>query len=441
MPFDYIVIGAGVAGLAAAGELVRAGASVRVLEARDRPGGRVHTLHPPELPIPVELGAEFVHALTDELRGVIQDAGAGLIEVTGQHWRTDAGRLVRDDALFERIGEVLKTVARRLPPDRSFAEVLDHLHDVDDGTRRRARQYVESFHAADARLASAEAIVDAEGGGADPGPSGRQYRLENGYDDVVRGLLARVPDDALVYGARVTRLVWRRGAVRVFSRTSTGSTREDRARAAVVTLPLGVLLARPPADTVEVDPFPRELAAAAHALAHGSAVRVALAFREPFWLELHDVNGERADDVSFFHTTSERLPVWWTQHPRAAPVLIGWAGGPAAHQLEALADDALRDAALDVLARQLGVGRKRLADLHTGFWRSRWDQDPYARGAYSYVRTGGMEASRALSGPLDGTLYFAGEAWAQGAGRGTVPGALASGLRIRTMIDAGVGRV
>ena len=434
MATDCIVIGAGVAGLAAAGELVRAGAVVRVLEARDRPGGRIHTLRPPELGIPVELGAEFVHALTDELRGVLQEGGARLIELTGQHWRADAGRLVRDDALFERIGEVLKTVARRLPPDRSFAEVLEHVHDVDDGTLRRARQYVESFHAADARLASAEAIVDAEGGGEDPGPSGRQYRFENGYDDVVRGLLARVPDEALVYGARVTRIVWRQGGVRVFSRTAAGKTREDRARAAVVTLPLGVLLARAPADTVEIDPWPPQLAAATRALAHGSAVRVALAFREPFWLELHDANGEPADDVSFFHTTSERLPVWWTQHPRTAPVVVGWAGGPAARQLESLADDELRDSALDVVARQLGVGRDRLDDLHTAFWRSRWDQDAYARGAYSYVRTGGLEASRALVEPLNGTLCFAGEAWAQGAGRGTVPGALASGLRARAVI-------
>src|SRR5690606_28628752 len=68
---DVLVIGAGVAGLAAAGELVRAGLRVRVLEARDRIGGRVDTLRDPSLPVPIELGAEFVHELTPELRAIL----------------------------------------------------------------------------------------------------------------------------------------------------------------------------------------------------------------------------------------------------------------------------------------------------------------------------------------------------------------------------------
>jgi len=63
MPTDVIVIGAGMAGLAAAHELTRAGLQVAILEARDRIGGRVHTVRDPSLNYPVELGAEFVHGL------------------------------------------------------------------------------------------------------------------------------------------------------------------------------------------------------------------------------------------------------------------------------------------------------------------------------------------------------------------------------------------
>ncbi|HEY5678414.1 MAG TPA: FAD-dependent oxidoreductase, partial [Myxococcales bacterium] len=61
---DVVVIGAGVAGLAAARELRLRGLSVAVLEARDRIGGRVHTLRPDGWPLPVEAGAEFVHGRT-----------------------------------------------------------------------------------------------------------------------------------------------------------------------------------------------------------------------------------------------------------------------------------------------------------------------------------------------------------------------------------------
>ena len=61
---DVVVIGAGVAGLAAAAELAEHGLRVRVLEARDRVGGRILTVRPDGLSLPIELGAEFVHETT-----------------------------------------------------------------------------------------------------------------------------------------------------------------------------------------------------------------------------------------------------------------------------------------------------------------------------------------------------------------------------------------
>ena len=59
--FDVVIIGAGAAGLAAGRALSGAGKRVCLLEARDRIGGRVSTLHLPDLPLPIELGAEFIH--------------------------------------------------------------------------------------------------------------------------------------------------------------------------------------------------------------------------------------------------------------------------------------------------------------------------------------------------------------------------------------------
>lgn len=56
-----IVIGAGVAGLAAAGRLAAAGMPVTVIEARGRVGGRIHTVRSLEWPLPIEAGAEFIH--------------------------------------------------------------------------------------------------------------------------------------------------------------------------------------------------------------------------------------------------------------------------------------------------------------------------------------------------------------------------------------------
>ena len=56
-----------------------------------------------------------------------------------------------------------------------------------------------------------------------------------------------------------------------------------------------------------------------------------------------------------------------------------------------------------------------------------WQRDPYARGAYGYVLANGGGARRALARPLEGTLFFAGEAADVEGEGGTVAGALNSG--------------
>src|SRR5690606_22043770 len=92
---DVIVIGAGAAGLAAAAAFGEAGVRVLVLEARDRVGGRIHTLHVPDFPLPIELGAEFVHGRPEETAGIIERAGLAQYDVSDRHLRR-TGRGLED---------------------------------------------------------------------------------------------------------------------------------------------------------------------------------------------------------------------------------------------------------------------------------------------------------------------------------------------------------
>jgi len=111
-----------------------------------------------------------------------------------------------------------------------------------------------------------------------------------------------------------------------------------------------------------------------------------------------------------------------------APVLTGWVGGVAAEAL--LAEDAPSrlERALVALSDILAVPR-RVLEAQLDAWRSHdWRADPFARGAYSYIGVNGTGAPRALGRPVDGTLFFAGEA-TDAAQIGTVAGALASGRR------------
>src|SRR5512143_3989699 len=78
---DVLVIGAGVAGLAAARDISASGLSVIVLEARDRIGGRIFTIRDEKSAVPIELGAEFVHGGPPETLAVVRHARLMLCEV------------------------------------------------------------------------------------------------------------------------------------------------------------------------------------------------------------------------------------------------------------------------------------------------------------------------------------------------------------------------
>jgi monoamine oxidase len=82
---------------------------------------------------------------------------------------------------------------------------------------------------------------------------------------------------------------------------------------------------------------------------------------------------------------------------------------------------------------------RRLASRLLGAWTHDWRSDPHARGAYSYVRVGGVGSARRLVRPVEGTLFFAGEATEEELS-GTVEGALASGLRAVRQVERALRR-
>src|SRR6185436_15761307 len=119
---DVAIVGAGAAGLMAARELRRRGRSVVVLEARDRIGGRVFTVEDPQLPVAVELGAEFVHGDAPLTHALLAEAGLVAYDVAGVSWRFDAAGPRRAD-FFRSVDRVLRRIDPDAP-DRSFAAFL-----------------------------------------------------------------------------------------------------------------------------------------------------------------------------------------------------------------------------------------------------------------------------------------------------------------------------
>ena len=150
------------------------------------------------------------------------------------------------------------------------------------------------------------------------------------------------------------------------------------------------------------------------------------------------MRGADLSRLSFlFSGREEPLPVWWTSFPVAAPLIVGWAGGPGAERLAGMEGDAMGRLGVEVLARLFGAGRDELASRLVASYAHDWWTDPFSRGAYSYVAVGGTDAPRELGEPVAGTLFFAGEATDTAGDTGTVHAAIATGRRAAAeIVDA-----
>jgi monoamine oxidase len=425
---DVLVIGAGLAGLAAARRMADAGRRVIVLEARDRIGGRVHTVHESGWPAPVEAGAEFVHGQSAELGHLLRGAGVKTDAVAERHYRAAGGRIEKID--FDAVWDPVVERLNHLPAgaDPPFTEFLrDRCPDLSPADREAATGYVEGFNAADARRLSTRWLKETEAAvGEESGPPARPRGGYGQLADWLRGQL----DPKLVevrLNARVRVVRWRPGHVGI---TLAGPPDvEVSAPAAVVTLPLAVLR-RPPGSpgAVTFDPDPPGKRDAWAALAVGSVVKVAVRFREPFW-------EDATPRLGFLHTPGGPLQVWWAGGRTAPTVLTGWAGGPTADALAGLDPRAILDRAIGHLADVFPDRRGSLIDLVDDWRVFDWQTDPLAGGAYSYVPVGGLDAVRRYAQPVERTLFFAGEATDERYA-GTTAGALASGVRAADQVLA-----
>jgi monoamine oxidase len=360
---DVVVIGAGVAGLAAAGRLVARGADVVVLEARTRAGGRVHTLRPRDWPAPVEEGAEFVHGRDPALMRLIRRARAHAdTHAESAHWLVDAHGRLRDGAPVWEAG--LPVMSDDGAGERSMAAKIRDArrHGLAADAADFALAYVEGFHAADPARASARALAEQQET-ADDEHGDEIRRVREGYDAIVARLLDDVGRARVRLGAIARTIRWRRSHVEVELRAALDDRPLPpvRARRAVVTLPIGVLQARRGAARVTFSPtLPSPKRAAIATLAAGDVVKVALAFREPWWQPLERRLGS---SLSFVHQRRAPVPTWWRPLPFDGPMLMGWAGGPAARRLRGKPPAAIARLALASLGRTLQTPSARLRDL------------------------------------------------------------------------------
>lgn len=424
MQEDVVIIGAGVAGLAAARDLAAAGRDVIILEARGRSGGRIHTVHDPLLPVPIELGAEFVHGISPHLFDIIESAAIPTVEVTGDHICREAAGLIPCGDWMNSVQELLDGM-KAPGKDITFAEYLKS-HSVAEPVKAWATAFVEGFNAADKDIISVQSLIQQQE--AETKIRGdRMQRPLTGYDSIVSAIRQSIPEAhrRVRLNTEVTAIHWQRGRVEIRCRHRAGFDLETiTARRCVITIPLGVLQS----GSIEFSPEPPQLSAARR-LAMGTVVRLTLSFRESVWAA-----DERLTNMSFLHSEGSSFPVWWTQAPVHAPVITGWIGGPLAARHSGDTAAELTRKAVDCLALALEKPKHILFEALQSSHVHDWQRDPFARGAYTYIPAGELNTPEALSKPAEDTLYFAGEAAETEGHWGTVHGAIATGRRAAQQI-------
>ncbi|MGC2405201.1 MAG: FAD-dependent oxidoreductase, partial [Candidatus Cybelea sp.] len=196
MNADVIVVGAGAAGLAAARTLACRSLRVVLIEARDRVGGRVLTRATARPLIPAELGAEFIHGAARETIELLHAAGTAAVDIGGEIWNREDGKLQREDAAFTSSASIFEGT-RSLREDESADRFLRRFENDAATCRvaRDARAFVEGFEAADPAIASARAIGDEWRSGVDS----RSARPLGGYAP----MFDRLENDCTAAGVRI----------------------------------------------------------------------------------------------------------------------------------------------------------------------------------------------------------------------------------------------
>jgi monoamine oxidase len=385
---DVAIIGAGAAGLGAANALKNSGLSVLVLEARDRVGGRAHTIMAsPD--VTFDVGCGWLHSADENSFVKIAEQLNFEINKSLPPWRDRAyGKAFpqddRDDFIralnafydrAEQAGQEAEQSGRDGPanvclePGNRWNPMIDAIS-----------TYINGCELDSVSLLDMDAYEDTD----------LNWRIRRGYGALMAAYGASCP---LALNCEVTLIDHSGKRIRI--ETSQGTLTADRV---IVTVPTNLIAD----EAIRFDPPLPAKVDAARGLPLGLADKVTLALEEPEALPVEgNLRGATMrTEMGTYHI-----------RPFGQPCIEGFFGGRFAQSLEDAGPGAFAAASIDEIVGFLGNDfRRKLKPLA----ESRWAHDPFARGSYSHALPGHADKRAVLAAPVDGRLFFAGEATSPG---------------------------
>lgn len=413
---DILIIGAGIAGLAAGRHLKERGRNITLLEARNRIGGRVWT--DTSLGFALDLGASWIHgergnpltelANTASIQRIATDyENAILYDTNGT--RLSEAEWQEMERIFKDLTTQIEDWQNNFENDISLQAAIEQWMGnkrLSETAIRRlwfmVNTTIEHEYAADVRDLSLYWFDNASE------YSGRDVILPGGYSQLT-DFLAQGLDIRLGHAVQTIQTV----SKGVQARTRQGIFRAERV---IITLPVGVLQRR----TVQFIPeLPANKKKALAGFGFGVLNKAYLKFPYVFW-------EDNAHLLNYISAQKGRWCEWLNLAAlTGAPVLLAFNAGDYGLALEALSDEAILAEAMNTL--RVIYGSEIPAPER---WLiTRWGHDPWSAGAYSSLRPGANHQIHTdLAAPLNDRLFFAGEA-THSEHPATVHGAYLSGLR------------
>jgi monoamine oxidase len=408
---DVAIIGAGAAGLGAANALKDSGLSVIVLEARDRVGGRAHTIQPaPD--VVFDVGCGWLHSADKNTFVPIAEKLGFEINKDLPPWREraygkafphdDRADFIRAlDEFYDR-AEMAAEKARREnrdEPANLYLEPGNRWNPMIDAIST----YINGAELDRVSILDMDAYED----------TNFNWRVRRGYGALIAAYGASCP---LALNCAVTLIDHSAKQLRI--ETSRGTLTAGKV---IVTVPTNLMAD----EAIRFQPALPAKVDAARGLPLGLADKVTLALAEP----------EALPKEGNLRAATMRTEMG-TYHlrPFGQPCIEGFFGGRFARKLEDAGDGAICAAAIDEIVGLLGNDfRSKLKPLA----QSRWAHDPWARGSYSHALPGHAGNRAVLAAPVDGRLFFAGEATSPNF-FSTAHGARDSGERAAREVLAGI---